>query len=146
MIALEWNERFQAADLVNTGSGLARDDTLATAIIVSLFTDARARPDDILPSGESDRRGWVGDTLSEDGDRIGSRLWLLRRAKQTEETRRRAIDYAREALAWIVKRGLARTIEVSAQWIGRGLLALSIAIVMPGSQTETYSHIVSAGA
>jgi len=146
MIALEWNDKFQAADLVTTGTGLAHDTTLATAIIVSLFTDARARPDDVLPSGESDRRGWVGDVLGEDGDRIGSRLWLLRRAKQTEETRRRAIDYAREALAWIVKRGLARTIEVSAQWIGRGLLALSIAVVMPGSQTETYSHIVSTGA
>lgn len=146
MIALEWNDKFLAADLVNTGNGLARDDTLATAIIVSLFTDARARPDDVLPSGESDRRGWVGDALAEDGDRIGSRLWLLRRAKQTEETRRRAIDYAREALAWIVKRGLARAIEVSAQWIAPGRLALAIAVVMPGTQTQTYSHIVSAGA
>ncbi len=146
MIALEWNDKFQAADLVSTGNGLARDDTLATAIIVSLFTDARARPDDGLPSGESDRRGWVGDTLAEDGDRIGSRLWLLRRAKQTEETRRRAVDYAREALAWIVRRGMARTIEVSAQWVAPGRLALAIAVVMPGPQTETYSHIVSAGA
>lgn len=146
MIALEWNDKFLSADLVNTPNGLARDDTLATAIIVSLFTDARARPDDVLPSGESDRRGWVGDTLSEDGDRIGSRLWLLRRSKQTEETRRRAIEYTREALEWIVKRGVARAVEVSAEWIAPGRLGIAIAVVMPDARTETYSHIVAAGA
>lgn len=145
MIALEWNDKFQAADVARAGDGLARDDTLRTAIIVSLFTDARARPDDALPSGEAERRGWVGDALAEDGDRIGSRLWLLRRAKQTEETRRRAVDYSREALAWIVARGLGRAVNVSAEWIAPGFLGLSIAVVMPDGRAETYAHTVAAG-
>jgi phage gp46-like protein len=146
MIALEWNDKFQTADLVGTATGLATDNSLRTAILISLFTDARARTDDKLPSGESERRGWVGDTLSEDGDRIGSRLWLLRRAKQTEETRRRAIDYTREALEWIVKRGVGRAVEVSAEWIATGRLGIAIAVVLPDARTETYTHIVVTGA
>ena len=85
MLALAWNDELQSADL-RVENGLVEDDTLATSIIISLFTDARARPSDILPNGDTDRRGWVGDALSEtEGDRIGSRLWLLRRAKETKK-------------------------------------------------------------
>src|ERR1700750_875151 len=63
------------------------DDTqaLATAIIVALGTDRLAETDDVLPDPDStDRRGWWGDYQAQeiwDGWPIGSRLWLLQRAK-----------------------------------------------------------------
>tara|TARA_R110000868_G_scaffold225568_2_gene477795 strand:- start:10104 stop:10547 length:444 start_codon:yes stop_codon:yes gene_type:complete len=138
MLALAWNDELQSADL-RVENGLVEDDTLATSIIISLFTDARARPSDILPNGDTDRRGWVGDALSEtEGDRIGSRLWLLRRAKETEETRRRAEGYAREALTWIVETGMARGIDVLASWQTRGWLQLHIDVTRPSGDVENY--------
>lgn len=138
MLALAWNDDLQSADL-RIENGLVEDDTLATSIIISLFTDARARPSDILPNGDTDRRGWVGDALSEtEGDRIGSRLWLLRRAKETEETRRRAAGYAREALTWIVETSMARGIDVSASWQTRGWLQLHIDVTRPSGDVENY--------
>ena len=63
------------------------DDTqaLATAIIVALGTDRLASPDDILPDPDStDRAGWWGDMDAEElfgGWPIGTKLWLLKRAK-----------------------------------------------------------------
>jgi phage gp46-like protein len=62
-------------------------DALATAVIVALGTDRLASIDDELPDPDStDRRGWWGDLDAADiwgGWEIGSRLWLMQRAKIT---------------------------------------------------------------
>jgi phage gp46-like protein len=63
------------------------DDTqaLATAVIVALGTNALASSEDVLPDPDSsDRCGWWGDLEADliwGGWPIGSKLWLLRRAK-----------------------------------------------------------------
>lgn len=131
-LALRWDNAVFGADLALDGAGLATDDGLKTAIIISLFTDARARDDDILPA-ESDRRGWWGDSLPErTGDTIGSRLWLLSREKRLPSALARARDYAREALAWLIEDGIANSVEVQAEAIGEQLLGIAVDIVRPG--------------
>lgn len=141
MIALEWGPS-PTPDLAVTATGqIARDDGLRTAVLLSLFLDARAGAEDPLPDaspqGAADRRGWVGDALASDStDRFGSRLWLLSREKQTEGVRARAEIYAREALAWLVTDGLATALDVTATWRSRGLLALRVRIApTPFDQT-----------
>lgn len=127
--------------------GLALDGTLRSAILVSLFTDRRAGPDDELPDGGSDRRGFWGDLVPPDqlpeGTRrpLGSRLWLLAREKQTEETRRRAEAYAAEALRWLIDDGIAAEVTVAGEWVARGVLGLAIAIARPGAVPERYSEL-----
>lgn len=146
MIALRWQDALMTADVSLGAQGIETDDTLKTATIISLFTDRRARADDKLTANDNDRRGWVGDALSPDeGDLWGSRLWLLRREKETEETRRRAEEYAREALAWMVTSGLVTRTTVSAVWVQRGVLALSIAHYLPQNKVEKYAFNAAAG-
>jgi phage gp46-like protein len=129
MIALSWNDAQGAADLaLNATGALASDDALQTAVVLSLFLDARARPDD---GAEGHRRGWVGDAFTPE-DRVGSRLWLLKREKHTEETRRRAEDHANEALAWLVDAGLASSVSVTAVWVARGVMGLAVSIATAG--------------
>jgi phage gp46-like protein len=135
-LALRFDVATRRFDVAFDGADLAVDTTPATAMIVSLGTDGFARADDLRPDQPSatiedpaapatlsPRRGWVGDALDASGRRIGSRLWLLERAKQTEETRRRAEDMAAEALAWL---GTTRSalIETEATWVRPGLLGL----------------------
>lgn len=117
------------ADLRWGGRDLVLDATPASPGLVSLLCDRRARPDDPLPLPEparlapeilAARRGWCGDALDRAGRRVGSRLWLLQRAKRTEATRRRAEIYAREALAWAEPLGLS----VTASWQDGDRLAL----------------------
>lgn len=147
MLALAFDPATLTADLaLDESGGLRQDDPIRINVLVSLFTDRRARPDDPLDAGE-DRRGWCGDALAEiAGDRIGSRLWLLRREKQTEETRRRAIGYAEEALAWMVEDGLARRVSVDAAWARRGALALDIVIDLTAGGAARLPIAIVAGA
>lgn len=135
-------------DLAVGANGLLADDTLRTVVLVSLLTDRRAGPDDRLPDDANatgllppDRRGWCGDALAEDADdRIGSRLWLLHREKQTPETLRRAIHYCYEALQWLRDEGLVVTINVTAAWSQRGRLEVKIELTLPdgGTYAETF--------
>jgi phage gp46-like protein len=148
-----------ASDLATGSTDLSTDDGLATAVVISLFTDARARPDDVLPSegrapGDSasigaaagpqglrrNPRGWWGDLVppaqaSEDAPRhrTGSRLWLLSREKQLPEILRKAEEYAREALQWLIEDGVASAIEVEASIPRDGWLALQIVIERNGA-------------
>jgi phage gp46-like protein len=114
--------------------GLATDRDLETAVILSLFTDALAREDDVIPDLTDDRRGWWGNWESPEALELGSRLWLLSREKSTEETRRRAEEYAAEALAWLLTDGVAARVDVGAEYLEVGpvppsTLALRIRIV-----------------
>lgn len=106
---------------------LALEGGLATAVTLSLFTDARAGIDDALPLRQADRRGWVGDefmaapdtALAPDAtaDRWGSLLWLLYQSKATDDVLERARFAAQEALAWLVRDGIASRVDVSANWV-----------------------------
>lgn len=107
--------------------GLQSDDPLPRAVLISLFTWRRANPDDDLPGDL--RMGWWGDSYAPvEGDRIGSRLWLLCRAKLTQETVSRAREYAEEALAWLVADGIAARVVVEAERQGLTTLALACRI------------------
>lgn len=99
------------------------EDTLQTAIVLSLFTDRRAPADDRLPLNETDRRGWVGEEFmprdaGPDVDAWGSTLWLLYAGKALPGVLELARFAAQEALAWLVRDGIADRVEVSAEWVG----------------------------
>lgn len=115
-------------DGVTTPLGMAVRQALPRAVIISLFTWGRARPDDDLPGAE--RMGWWGDSYAlVEGDRIGSRLWLLARAKITAQTPAVAKRYAEEALAWLVTDGVASVVNVQAERQGLSQIAIGCQIV-----------------
>ncbi|MDP1681094.1 MAG: phage GP46 family protein [Burkholderiales bacterium] len=129
------------ADLALEGFALATDDGLETAVILSLFTDARAADDDALPAGSTERRGaWIDSYPVVDGDKFGSRLWLLQREKQTQDTLNRAKEYAEEALGWMISDGVASRVDVAAFIVRMGVLGLSIAIHRPDVSVTRYRY------
>lgn len=84
---------------------------LYRAVEISLFSWRRAEPDDEVD--DEQRMGWWGDSFpAVDGDKLGSRLWLLRRKTITPEVLRQAEAYAREALQWMIDDELVRTVEI----------------------------------
>ncbi len=138
-LALRWDATSFAADLAIEANDLARDEGLETAVLLSLFTDRRAEPGDPLPDGESDRRGWWADALPVvEGDRIGSRLWLLSREKETKATLSRAEEYAREALQWLVDDLVAERVKVTAKIPRTGVLGLEVVIYRPQADPVKY--------
>ncbi len=119
-------------DLVVEDGRLATDDGLQTAVILSLFTDARATADELAAAGlsaDQNRGSWQDDYPEVEGDVWGSKLWLLARAKRTDETLARAKAYAERALAWLAEDRVAKRVTVGASWYARtGLLVLTVDI------------------
>lgn len=127
----------QLADLRLKGRDILGDDSLYTAVLVSLFTDARATSADELPpelAQEADLRGYWGDAITEDKQSIGSKLWLLHREKQLPRVLARAEQYATEALQWLVRDGLAIAVQVTASNDTLGVLSLAVKITLPTVQ------------
>jgi phage gp46-like protein len=140
-IALVWNAALGGADFALEKNDLAVDDGLETSVYLSLFLDARAEDSDELPAGVTDRRGWWGDAFPVvDGDRIGSRLWLLARAKSTPETLRKAEGFAREALGWMLVDRVAARIDVAAEAVNGDVMLLRIAIHRPTGDAVEYRY------
>lgn len=134
-IATLWSPDLGRGDWAVAGPALQDGGDLATAVLISLFTDRSANPGDVIPDGTTDRRGWWGDE-GEDHP-IGSRLWLLDRAKQTNETLARAKDYMAEALQWLIDDGVAASIDIYAEWTRRGTLGAQITVHQPGKSAPT---------
>ena len=118
------------------------EDTLATAIIISLFTDARAGDDDSLPYGSTERRGWLGEHYLRDGaadllDAWGNKLWLLYISKHADSILELARFTAQESLQWLLRDGIARRMQVIAQWVG-DVLAVRPIIWQADSDSPIY--------
>lgn len=106
--------------------GLASGDDLVTAVLISLFTDRQAAADDVLTDASGDPRGWWGD-LGQDY-RIGSRLWLRLRAKQTDQTLQLVKGDIAEALQWLIDDGVAASLDIDAAWQAAGFLAVVLTL------------------
>ena len=116
-VKITWDSDLMEGDLSIEDEDLESEDGLETAVIISLFTDRRARDDDELPDPNNlDKRGWWGDLVAEVADdQIGSRLWLLNRAKTTPDVLVKAKEYAEEALQWLIDDQGAMKIEVEVE-------------------------------
>lgn len=107
---------------------------LARAVEISLFTWKRASADDELPG--TSKFGWWGDTFpAVQGDQIGSKLWLLMRAKLTTDTLMKAREYARESLQWLIDDRIATAVDVRAERVGAERLDITVIVYKP-DQTE----------
>jgi len=126
---MKWDTDLMEGDLEVENGDLAHDGGLETAVLMSLFTDRRARDDDKLLDEEArDKKGWWGDLVSPDveGDQIGSRLYLLSQAKTIEQALILGKEYAKESLQWMIDDKVASSIKVTTErivtkgdnWIG----------------------------
>jgi len=115
-IELNWIAADFGADFRIESGDLSKDNELRSAVVLSLFSWRRANPDDRLPDDDSGRMGWWGDSYGTTADsKLGSRLWLLRREKLTQETITRAVEYCREALQWLIDDRVAQKVDVEAE-------------------------------
>ncbi|NWB89837.1 phage GP46 family protein [Pseudomonas agarici] len=106
---------------------------LTRSVLISLFTWRRANSND--PIDDDERFGWWGDSFPVvSDDRIGSRLWLLRRVKLTARTQLDAQFYAREALQWLIDDGHCSAIEITTERLDAQRLNLRTVLILAGGE------------
>ncbi|MEZ5709735.1 MAG: phage GP46 family protein [Blastomonas sp.] len=130
-LALGWNADGWHGDIAVTGGALTLDMGMRTAILISLFSDARAPDGAALPEESADRRGWWGDDFGEAGDQTGSLLWLISRAKITAQTLNQARNAALGALQWLIDDGIASRIDVTVEAQQGQRLAIGVVLERP---------------
>lgn len=131
-IALRYNEEKGYFDIALDGGDLVDERGLETSVILSLFTDRRADADDALPDDSGDRRGFWADAYADiEGDKIGSRLWLLARSKDTPEVLRLAREYGQEALQWMLDDKVSKSLNIESERVRSEVLGLLSQIQRP---------------
>lgn len=109
-------------------------DNITTSLQMSLLTDSRADSSEVAEPLL--RRGWIGDTTPiVAGHLIGSKLWLYEQSRATLATLNGVRTAAREALQWMLDRGVADNITVTTEVAGTGILLT--AVVNIGQSTIT---------
>jgi phage gp46-like protein len=136
-VALIYDPATRRADLeIGEDGDLVIDETPITPVLLSVGLDRRANPDDPLPEGRSEfltqsgidvRRGAAADALDPRGERIGSRCWLLDRAKATEVTRLLYLSWLAESLEWVTA-DTAIPAEVEAGWVAPQVLGWRVLV------------------
>ncbi|ABS69704.1 GP46 family protein [Xanthobacter versatilis] len=132
--ALVYDPETRRADMeLGEDGDFVLDETPATPMLISFGADRRARDDDELPGGTPEpsefraRRGWPGDALDIAGRPAGSRLWLLRRAKDGELTRLMAEEWTKEAFAWVAEETAAPA-DITVEWVRTSVLGLRVVV------------------
>lgn len=113
MIAIQINS--ESGELDFTPAKADQLTWLNNAITLSLFTDARASDDDVIPDGSQDRRGYWGDIDLDDNESLGSRLWLLERSKITQDTLNTLHNYATDAVQWLIDEEHLQAINITVE-------------------------------
>ena len=103
----------KTGDLLYANGGIEADGGLKTAVLISLFSDAR----------DSNQRGWWGGE-------IGSKLWTLKKAR----------EYAENALSWLVDEQICKKVSALAEYDAHGRLLLSIELKKPDG-TASYDFL-----
>jgi phage gp46-like protein len=124
---------------------LELDETFETPVNISLFSDARATPEELPVSYQGDAGGSWMDSLTAKAP-PASLLWLLQRAKIIDpETLRSGEDYARNALKWMLDDKIAKDIQVTVTRSGMKGMAWNIVIVMPNDIVYKYKPMTGTG-
>lgn len=110
----------QAVDLLWDG-GLVDGPDIPTAVLMSLFSDARA-PTNTPGLPQHELRGYWGDPS------LGSRIWLAFREPLTTAAVNLMRSAAESSLAWMVADGVASRVEVEVERLTRDAVRLAVAI------------------
>lgn len=113
-IAIEYKSQIKEYDISILNGDLKECDDLDSAVIISLFTWARAAAGEV--DENAPRFGWFGDKIDADNtDSTGSKLYLLKRKKITNQTIMDAREYIEQALRWMIEDGVATEIKAEVE-------------------------------
>lgn len=116
-----------------TDTDLEKDAGFETAMLISLFSDARLTLDEINQAhlNDNDLRGYWADALS--GENTGSKLRLLSRSKVTPKLLDQIISYAKEAWQWMIDEGAVKEFKINAQREEDNSITISVQVYRPNA-------------
>lgn len=125
-------------DLVIEDGTIKGVDGMETAILVSLFTDARASAERV--QDPLMRRGWIGNILSPNLEReLGSVLWLADTARVNQDTLNFFKAEVKNAFQNMIDKKILSQLNVVSTIIDSKTIQVAIKFINSGDETERYS-------
>jgi phage gp46-like protein len=120
---------------------IENDEGLETAVLISLFSDARCEEEE-LPEGETSRRGFWGDAVENpDNIQTGSKLWVvIERAKTTDELLEEVREFCEQALEWLIDDMVADSVTVETSYLNTSTLNIEIEITRPDGRSVNFKY------
>lgn len=112
-------------------------ETLDTYILMCLFEERRASPDEVAPPQL--RRGWLGNE-STPGFEQGSKVWEFEQERLTGSMLAELRVVVRDCLQPLIDDGLADDVLVAQPSLSGGAVRVSITIIRGGSEIETLNY------
>jgi phage gp46-like protein len=103
------------SDLLIADGQPVMDEGLENAVFLSLFSTT----------------GWWGNAVSSEDEKLGSELQTVLRRTLNNAARLDAEQYAKDALAWLLSAGIAKSVAVSATIPAVGVLGLVVTVEQP---------------
>ena len=119
-------------DWTSTGD-ISTDQTLDTAILMSIFEEVRATAAEI--SDSKSRRGWLGNE-STPGFEQGSKVWLFDQERVTGSVLAELGPIVRNGLQWLIDDGIAVSVEVEQPFLQNGKVVTFINLGRDGSPVD----------
>lgn len=107
--------------LISINSGFS------TSVYVALFSDGN----------------WWGNEINSDEQKIKSELNNILDRKLNNQTRLDSIEFAKEALKWMIEQNIAKTIDIEAFIININTLSLEISITKPDQETINLKYEIN---
>ncbi|RKZ80979.1 MAG: hypothetical protein DRQ35_01185 [Gammaproteobacteria bacterium] len=117
----------------NNSGDIDTDETLDTAILMSLFEEARATSSEI-PASEQ-RRGWIGNETTPSFEQ-GSKAWEFEQERITGSILAELGVVINNSLSKLVEEGIAVSVSVLTPYLRNGTVIVPIDIGRDGSQVE----------
>lgn len=118
----------------NTAVTADLDDSLARAVVISLFSWHRAEEGDVYDSVQ--KFGWWGDTYN--NYQTGSKLWQYLRSSLTTNNIVEIRECCEEALHWLIDDNIASSVIVTPERNSNSRLDLTINITLKDLSNITY--------
>lgn len=126
-------------DWVIADGDLDTSDDLETAVLLSLFTDARAPDGTVPPDGTTDLRGCWMDYY--EGWSMGSLLWTIEGSKKVGNS---LLTHARticeQALQWLIDDGVVGKVAVTTSWLTGASLNIGIVLTAPDGADRSFQY------
>ena len=113
---------------------IASQEGMNHAVLQSIYNHSESTQNDRARMEKDERGGnWSDELLV----MVGSRDWTLKREKVTAQTLSLAKRFYQESLAWLIKEGHAKTVEVSVWEAAHNQMGRNIIITLvDGSKFE----------
>lgn len=138
--------RFDPVELDGDLSDVADDSGVETEAIIALGTDRRVDPSDLVDAflgaigiaqpGGRPNRGYWADAVLDDGDPMGSRLWLLEGAPVATVTTARVEELVAEALDPIVRAGRLTGFDAGVEMVADSIVIKPALRLPDGSERK----------